>query len=101
MAKKFVQIIEYQTTKFDEMQKLTDEWLAATEGKRSAGRALDASDRDRPNTYFTVVEFPSFEEAMKNNDLPETQSFAERMQAMCDGPAIFRNLDVERIEEDI
>jgi hypothetical protein len=100
MAKKFVQIIEYQTSKFDEMQKLNDEWLAATEGKRSAARAIDCSDRDQPNTYMTIVEFPSYEEAMKNNDLPETQAMAAKMQALCDGPATFRNLDAEQIFED-
>jgi hypothetical protein len=100
MAKKFVQIIEYQTSKFDEMQTITDEWLAATEGKRSTSRAIDCSDRDRPNMYFTIVEFPSYEVAMKNSDLPETDAFAQKMQALCDGPAIFRNLDLERVVED-
>ncbi len=100
MAKKFVQIIEYQTTKFEEMRKLNEEWLAATEGKRSAGRAIDCSDRDRPNMYFTVVEFPSYEEAMRNNDLPETQAMAQKMQALADGPPVFRNLDLEWIYED-
>ncbi len=99
MAKKFVQIIEYQTSKFDEMQKVADDWMEATEGKRSAGRGIDASDRDRPGTYFTIVEFPSYEEAMKNNDLPETQALAAKMQSLADGPPIFRNLDVEKIFE--
>ena len=97
---KFVQIIEYQSSKFDEMQKLSDEWRAATEGKRSVGRVTVCADRDRPGTYLTIAEFPSYEDAMKNNDLPETGAFAGRMQALADGPPSFRNLDVERIEED-
>ena len=29
-------------------------------------------DRDRPNTYVDIVEFPSYEDAMKNSELPET-----------------------------
>ena len=97
---KFVQIIEYQSSKFDEMQKLSDEWRAATEGKRSVGRVTVCADRDRPGTYLTIAEFPSYEDAMKNKDLPETGEFAGRMQALADGPPSFRNLDVERIEED-
>jgi hypothetical protein len=97
---KFVQIIEYQSSKFDEMQKLSDEWRAATQGKRSVGRVTVCADRDRPGTYLTIAEFPSYEEAMKNNDLPETGEFAGRMQALADGPPSFRNLDVDRIEED-
>jgi hypothetical protein len=96
---KFVQIIEYQTSKFDEMQKLTDEYRAATEGRRTVGRVAVCADRDRPGTYVTIAEFPSYEEAMKNNDLPETAELAGKMQALADGPPTFRNLDVEQILE--
>lgn len=95
----FVQIIEYQTSKFDEMQKLSEEYRAATEGRRSTGRIMICADRDRPNTYLTIVEFPSYEEAMKNSDLPETGEFAGKMAALADGPPVFRNLDLERIED--
>jgi hypothetical protein len=31
-----------------------------------------ASDRDRPNRYVTIVEFPSYEAAMENSRRPET-----------------------------
>lgn len=91
---KFVQIIEYKTTQPDEVQKLNDEWLAKTEGKRPAGHSTSCKDRDNPDTYIEIIQFPSYEEAMRNNDLPETQEFAEKMMALCDGEAIFRNLDV-------
>jgi len=96
---KFVQIIEYQTSKFDEMQKAADEYRAATEGRRTVGRVAVCADRDRPGTYVTIAEFPSYEEAMKNNDLPETAELAGKMQSLADGPPAFRNLDVEQIEE--
>ena len=45
------------------------------------------------------MEFPSYEEAMANSDLPETASFAERLGHLCDGPVLFRNLDVRGVEE--
>ena len=93
---KFVQIIEYTTTRFDELNALADEWFRTTEGKRATGWALGTSDRDRPNTYLTIVEFDSYEAAMRNNELPETQRFAEQMTKLCDGPPTFRNLDVFR-----
>ena len=51
-------------------------------------------DRDRPNTYVWMIEFPSYEDAMRNNDLAETQQIAEQMMKLTDGPAVFRNLDV-------
>ena len=99
---KFVQIIEYTASEENRaaMDKLTDEWLAATEGRRTAGRAVSCKDRDRPNTYVDIIEFPSYEEAMKNNELPETDEFAKKASELGDGPPTFRNLDVMRIDED-
>jgi hypothetical protein len=36
---------------------------------------------------------------MANSDLPETAAFAERLSQLCDGPMLFRNLDVRSVEE--
>jgi len=91
---KFVQIIEYTTTRPDEMKAALEKFLAATEGKRADGHGLTARDRDRPNTYFNIVEFSSYEEAIKNSKLPETQQLAADMQKLTEGPPTFRNLDV-------
>ena len=98
---KFVQIIQYTATEKNraEMDKLTDKWLADTEGKRTAGRAVSCKDRDKPNTYVDIIEFPSYEEAMKNNELPETGAFAEKAAELSDGPPTFLNLDVMRIDD--
>jgi hypothetical protein len=95
---KFVQIIEYTTSRYDEIDKLMDEWMAATEGKRTPTREVSGRDRDQPDTYVQIVEFPSYDEAMRNSNLPETGQFAQRIAALCDGPATFRNLDVVREE---
>jgi quinol monooxygenase YgiN len=95
----FVQMIEFTTTRPDEVEALVAEWQAKTEGRRSAHRATLTQDRDRPNTYVQIVEFPSYEEAMANSDLPETADFAERVSALCDGPMAFRNLDVRSVED--
>jgi hypothetical protein len=94
----FIQIIEFQTNRIDELQALMDEWLAATEGQRTATRAVTTGDLDRPGTYVQIVEFPSFDVAMENSDLPATSDFAEKMMELCEGPATFRNLDVLRDE---
>src|SRR6266702_6522021 len=66
----FVQVIEVTTTKVPEIEELMNEWLAATEGRRSARRSLLTRDRDRADTYVQVVEFPSYEAAMANSALP-------------------------------
>jgi hypothetical protein len=95
----FVQIIEIGTTKPDEVEALVGEWRAKTEGTRKAQRGTFTKDRDRPDTYVQIVEFPSYEDAMANSELPETASFAEKLRTLCDGPLLFRNLDVRSVED--
>lgn len=90
----FVQIIEYTTSREDEVEALLKETLAATEGRRTRTRGMRCSDRDKANTYVNIVEFPSYEAAMKNSEMPEISAMAEQMAKLCDGPATFRNLDV-------
>ncbi len=89
----FVQIIQYSTSRFDEVEKLYDE-LQAQREVGTARRGIVTSDRDHPNQYVSVVEFDSYESAMENSRRPETSEFASRMAALCDGPPTFYNLDV-------
>ena len=95
----FIQIIEVRTTRAGEIQALVDEWMARTEGKRTARRATLTADRDRPDTYVQIVEFPSYEDAMANSKLPETTELAGRLAELADAPPAFRNLDVQRVDE--
>ena len=94
----FVQVIEMTTTRVAEIEELMDQWLAATEGRRSAQRSLLTKDRERPDTYVQVVEFPSYEEAMANSALPETAAIAQKLSALCVSGPTFRNLDVVRAD---
>src|SRR5438093_8003372 len=89
----FIQIIEYKTSKIDELNAALDSWLEATKGKRAATRGVQTKDLDATNTYVQIVEFPSYEEAMANSNLPETSEFAAKLASLCDGPPSFRNLD--------
>ncbi len=95
----FVQIIELTTSRPDEVEALVGEWREKTAGRRTAQRGTFTSDRDRPDTYLQIVEFPSYEAAMSNSELPETAALAEKLAALCTGPIAFRNLDVQRVEE--
>lgn len=94
----FVQVIDMTTTRVAEIEELMGQWLAATEGRRSAQRSLLTKDRERPDTYVQVVEFPSYEEAMANSALPETAAFAQKLSALCVSGPTFRNLDVVRAD---
>lgn len=93
----FVQIIQMTTTKIDEVRAVIDDMQ---EERKAAGEPLPAvmsiltADRDRPNTYLAIVEFPSYDVAMGNSKNPITQRMSAQMAALCDGPPTFTNLDV-------
>ena len=90
----FIQIIEYKTSRIDELNSALDDWLEATKGKRASTRGVQTRDRDATNTYVQIVEFPSYDDAMANSNLPETGEFAAKLASLCDGAPSFRNLDV-------
>jgi hypothetical protein len=94
----FVQIIEYQTSRIDEMDALIAERRASGEPMPMV-RAMATADRDRPNTYLSIIEFESYEQAMENSNRPDTHELAQKMAALCDGPAKFYNLDVRATME--
>jgi len=95
----FIQVIELTTSRPDDVEALIREWQVQTSGRRTAQGGTFTSDRDRPGVYVQIVEFPSYEDAMANPELPETATFASRLSQLCDGPLGFRNLDVRSVEE--
>ncbi|MGV3759308.1 MAG: hypothetical protein ACO1PW_07155 [Actinomycetota bacterium] len=90
----FVQIIEYRTSRFDEMQEVGRAWEAAAGSDSTARRRVLCGDRDDPGRYLNIVFFDSHDEAMQNSELPVTQEFSQKMMALADGPPTFSNLDV-------
>lgn len=95
----FIQIIEFQTSRIEEFDALLDRWLTQSKDWRTATRSVRTKDRDRPNTYVQIIEFPSYEKAQENSDHPETTEFAASLAKLCDVAPAFRNLDVTRIED--
>jgi hypothetical protein len=90
----FIQIIDFRTTRIDEGSALVDEYLAKTEGRRTAGRGIMCQDRDDPNRYLNIVFFESYESAMENSKMPETAELSERLMALTEGQPTFLNLEV-------
>ena len=94
----FIQIIEYKTTRIDELNAALDAWLDKTKGKRAATRGTQTRDRDADTTYVQIVEFPSYEDAMANSNMPKTAHSLRNLHLCATGPPTFRNLDVVREE---
>ncbi|MFD9001293.1 ester cyclase [Streptomyces sp. NPDC059582] len=95
----FVQLIECKTSRFDEMNRLMDTWVEQTRGKRSATHDLVARDRSDGSHFIEIVEFPSYEDAMRNSNLPETDKIFREIVALCDEMPTFTDLEVVRDEQ--
>ena len=90
----FIQLIQFQTDKMEEGKKHVDAYLAATEGRRTVERSILCQDRDKPGHYVNIVFFDSYEDAMKNSEMPETGELAAKLGELSTGPQVFSNLDV-------
>jgi quinol monooxygenase YgiN len=95
----FIQIIEFRTSRIDEIQALADERSDQLREGSTAHQVTITADRDRPGYYLTIAEFDSYESAMENSNRPETSEFAAQMAKLCDGPPTFYNLDVRQVME--
>jgi hypothetical protein len=93
----FVQIMEFKTSKIEEVEAIREKMRAERGDALLATRGIAAADRDRPGVYFNIVEFDSYEEAMKNSNDPATGEFSKQMAALVDGPIKFTNLDVREV----
>ena len=89
----FVQIMDITTDDIDSVRRIADGWKEATKGKRTARREIIGRDRNDPDRYRIIVFFDSYESAMANSRLPETEHFAGKMQAAVKDVS-FQDLDV-------
>ena len=95
----FVQLVVYGTNDIDKIRQMAEQYQEEMKGRTKVRRVTVGADLDAPGRYATIVEFDSREDAQANNDLPETQAFAEEMNKLTDGPVAYHNLEVlQRIE---
>ena len=90
----YIQILEARTSDIDSIRALDRDWEQATEGRRTTRRTVVTQDRNDPNRHVIIVFFDSYESAMENSNLPETQEFAAKYAALLDTPMVFHDLDV-------
>ena len=96
----FIQLVQFETDRFEEGQRISEEWRERTRGKPTTVRRIAVcKDRDNADRYVVIVEFDSYEDAMSNSEMPETQEFSEKMSALNKGPTQFVNLDVLELTE--
>jgi hypothetical protein len=91
----FLQVIEFTTTKYDEIRAIADRFAKTrrTGGGPKPQTILFLRDRDRPDTYRTAARFASYEEAMENSNRDDTTEMAGQIAKLCNDQT-FRNFDV-------
>jgi quinol monooxygenase YgiN len=94
MSAPFIQVIECRTSRQDEMAAAVDELERKVGDRSTVRRSIRTQDRDDPNHVMVIVFFDSYESAMENSTLPETDEFATTMMSLVDGPPTFHNLEV-------
>jgi hypothetical protein len=93
----FLQLVEIHSDRMEEIERIQSEWAAEIGHRRRARWSLVGADRDRPDTFVVAVEFPDYDEAMRNSNDPATTRFAEQISKLATAPPQFRNLDVRAV----
>ncbi len=94
MSGAFIQLIEGHTARADEMAAASEEFERTSAGRGTVRRVIRTQDRDDPSRFVVIAFFDSYESAMENSNLPETEEFAQKMMGLVDGPPTFHNLEV-------
>ena len=90
----FIQIIDYETDQPAEIDARMREQMQLM-GEPMYTRLDQTQDQDNPRHFMTIVEFPSYEVAMENNNRPEIDQMARELSAMCTSGPSYKNLDVQ------
>jgi hypothetical protein len=91
----FIQLIEYETDDIEAVRKAIEGFRREHPDVMTFTSSRITEDRDKPGTYISVVEFASYDEAMKQSNNPALSEFVQSA-----GPELmrnrrFRNLDVK------
>src|SRR5450759_3560705 len=89
----FIQIVEYQSSDIDAVIEIA----RASEYPEGAVKPLSVivvMDRDRPNTYATLLRFASYEDAMAHSESDSTHERLKQLAPLMEGERRFYNLDI-------
>jgi hypothetical protein len=89
----FLQIISFATDRLDDFIAVEREWERASAGRRTGSGGQLFADRDRPGHYVAIDWFDSYESAMVNSHLPETDTMARGATALATEAPVFWNLE--------
>lgn len=93
----FIQIVEYETDRADEIAAVMNETAPPSADQAPGFRRMAVTqDRDNPKRFMVILEFDSYEAAMENSNKPETDAMASQLGEMVTKGPIYHNLDVQQ-----
>ncbi|HEX7275837.1 MAG TPA: hypothetical protein VF244_00540 [Acidimicrobiales bacterium] len=90
----YVQIIEFVTREPAQFKALVDKYLEDADGRHKVKRSMVYHDRAESRRYIAIVEFENREDAFENDNLPETEDFAEGLADLSEVPLSYRSLEL-------
>ena len=75
----FIQIMEFDTSKIAEVDALSCQLEVEAGDGFLARKGTITEDRERRGHYYVIVEFDSYEEAMKNSENPVVNLYAAKL----------------------
>ncbi|MYW66453.1 hypothetical protein GTY65_20675 [Streptomyces sp. SID8379] len=100
MSQKFVQIIDFETQRYNEMQDLLDRFERQMQGTSGGPtHRILLQDREKSGRYLAIIEFESYDDAMRSNEHPEVAKLNEQLSALCTRQLAFTNCDLKDSRE--
>lgn len=91
----FTQIMTVRTDDADRLQQLVARWHDEQQGSAPGyQRARLLEDREQPDRWLIEVDFSSREEAERNNDRPETESWARGLRDLVQGEPEYHDYEL-------
>ncbi|MDG4859537.1 hypothetical protein P8605_15490 [Streptomyces sp. T-3] len=91
---KFAQIIELETDRMDEMRALIEQFEKTSMGKDRPSHRTVLQDRAKSSRFLVIIEFDSYEKAMRNSSDPEVGKLSEQLAALATKKPVFTDCDI-------
>lgn len=89
----YIQIVEYQSDDIEALIKAANSVPVPDDVPKPISVTV-VRDRDRPNTYATILRFSSYEDAMAHSESDATHERIAKIGPLMKGESRFYNLDV-------
>ena len=89
----FIQLIEGHTDDLDALNDLDKEWETAADDRHTVRRSIITTEHGDRTHFVVLAFFDSYESAMENSRLPETDAMAAKFASLVKDLG-YRDLDV-------